>query len=280
MFFHGLEQRALGFGRGSIDLIGQHQLRKNRTALKSEFAGFAVKDGYTEDVGGQQIAGELHALKGQSQSLGDGMREGGLAHARECPRSARWPRASRQARHMRICASLPKITRLIWARTASISDCAGFHWPLSAVTLAICAANWRISMRSSESRCWSLATTSGRRIPGEIRHCSACLIFCRSTHRPCVCRFARRSSSAAGSIRPAMGTNISSVPEQRDGRNRRSLRPAASTARRFDAGKPHQVVQIAVKILDIPRLRVLQQAPRACGWARCPIRRGFAARLR
>ncbi len=88
MLFHGLEQCTLRLGRGSIDFIGEHQLRENRAALKPELAGLAVENGHAQHIGGQQIAGELDALEGQPQGLGNGMRERGLADARECPRSA------------------------------------------------------------------------------------------------------------------------------------------------------------------------------------------------
>jgi hypothetical protein len=35
MLFHGLEQRALGFGRGAVDFIGQHQLRERSDRAES-----------------------------------------------------------------------------------------------------------------------------------------------------------------------------------------------------------------------------------------------------
>ena len=81
VFFHGFQQRALRLGRSTVDFIRQHQLRKDGAALKAEAARLAIVDGNAQYVRGQQIAGELNALEGQPQSLGDCMRQGGLADA-------------------------------------------------------------------------------------------------------------------------------------------------------------------------------------------------------
>ena len=152
MLFHGLEQRALRLRRGPVDLIGQHQLRKDRTALEPEFAGFAVIDGDAEHVGRQQVAGELHALKRQAQSLGDRMREGGLAHPRNVF-DQQMP-ARQQAGQTQADLQILAQDHAIDLRQDGVDlGLRGVHWSLSAVTLAICAANWRISVRSSASRC-------------------------------------------------------------------------------------------------------------------------------
>ncbi len=55
-----------------------------------------------------------------------------------------------------------------------------------------------------------------------------------------------------------MGTSISSEPSRATAEIGAAW-PGASSARRFDAGQPRQVVQIAAEILDVPRARVLQQ---------------------
>ena len=80
VFLHRFQQRALCFGRGAVDFVREHQLREDGTALKAEFAGFPIEDGHAEHVSRQQVAGELNALKRQSQGLRNAMRERGLAH--------------------------------------------------------------------------------------------------------------------------------------------------------------------------------------------------------
>ena len=80
---HRLEQRALRLGRGAVDLVGQHELREDRAALEAELAGLAVENRHAEHVRRQQIAGELHALERQAERAGEGVRERGLADARD-----------------------------------------------------------------------------------------------------------------------------------------------------------------------------------------------------
>ena len=79
--FHGLEQRALRLGAGAIDLVGQQQLREHRAFAKREVAAAGVEHGNADDVGGQQVAGELHALPGEAEHLRQRVRERGLADA-------------------------------------------------------------------------------------------------------------------------------------------------------------------------------------------------------
>ncbi len=81
-FFHRFEQRALRARAGAIDLIGQQQLREHRPGAELELLVAAVEDGDAEDVGRQQVAGELHALPGKAQHLRQRMGQRGLAHAR------------------------------------------------------------------------------------------------------------------------------------------------------------------------------------------------------
>ncbi len=136
MLLHGLEQRALGLGRGAIDFVGQHQLGEDRSPLKSELPGFAVVDRHAEHVGGQQIAGELHALEGQSQGLGDGVREGGLAdpgNVLDQQMPARQQACQAQA-DLRVLAEDDAVD--LRENGADLGLCC-VHWPLSAFTLAI-----------------------------------------------------------------------------------------------------------------------------------------------
>ncbi|MDR6354784.1 hypothetical protein Q3H58_001455 [Pseudomonas psychrotolerans] len=79
--FHGFEQCTLALRRGPVDLVGQQQLGEYRSGMEDELAAVAIEHRGAEDIAGQQIRGELDALEGQPQHLGQGMAEGGLAHA-------------------------------------------------------------------------------------------------------------------------------------------------------------------------------------------------------
>src|SRR6202022_2230852 len=193
-----------------IDFNGEHQLGEDRSALKPEPAGFAVIDGHAQHVGRQQVAGELHALKRQPQGLRNRVRESGFAHSRnvfdqEVP-------ARQQARetepNLRVLAQDHPIDL---GKNRIDLGLRRVHWPLSAVTLAIWVANCPISVRSSASLCRSLATTSAGAFLANSALLNLLSIFFRSMSALCCC-FDRRASSAVGSIRPAMGTNISNVP--------------------------------------------------------------------
>jgi hypothetical protein len=62
VFLHRFQQRALRLGRGAVHFIGQHQLREHRTLVELEGAGVAIEHRDADDVGRQQVAGELDAL--------------------------------------------------------------------------------------------------------------------------------------------------------------------------------------------------------------------------
>ena len=88
LFLHRLEQRALRLGRGAIDLVRQDHLRKDRAGMEFEFAGFcfntwALIHRHAEDIGGQQVAGELDALELQAQRARQHVRQRGLADTRQ-----------------------------------------------------------------------------------------------------------------------------------------------------------------------------------------------------
>src|SRR5262249_41592294 len=80
MLFHGLQQRALCFGRGAVHFVREYHMRENGAGVESERACVAVEDGYAQYVRGQQVAGELDALKLQAQRDGQRVRHGGLAY--------------------------------------------------------------------------------------------------------------------------------------------------------------------------------------------------------
>lgn len=71
LFGHRFQKRALGAWRGTVDFIGQQQLREYRAGMKTEVALFLIEDGNTEDVRRQQIRRELQALEGKPQRCGE-----------------------------------------------------------------------------------------------------------------------------------------------------------------------------------------------------------------
>ncbi len=79
---HGLEQRTLRLRGGTVDLVGEDQLGEHRPWMKAERARLAIEHGHAQDVGWQQVAGELDALELQPGEPREDMRERGLAHAR------------------------------------------------------------------------------------------------------------------------------------------------------------------------------------------------------
>ncbi len=67
VFGHGFEQRALRARRRAVDLVGEQQLGEQRAGVEAEAAIILVEDRHAEDVGGQQVGGELHALELEAQ---------------------------------------------------------------------------------------------------------------------------------------------------------------------------------------------------------------------
>lgn len=62
MLFHRFQQRALRFGRGAINFIGQRHLVKYRAGMEFKLVVFNIKNRSADDVGRQNIAGELNPL--------------------------------------------------------------------------------------------------------------------------------------------------------------------------------------------------------------------------
>jgi hypothetical protein len=88
VFLHGLEQRGLGFRRGSVDFVGQHDIGKNRPFDETErsLAGYRilVDDLGAGNVAGHEVRGELNPGEFQLQGLrqgGNGQRLGQARHA-------------------------------------------------------------------------------------------------------------------------------------------------------------------------------------------------------
>ena len=80
--FHRFEQRRLRLGAGPVDLVGEHDVGEDRSAVKLELAGLLVVDGDARHVAGQQVGGELDAGRDALHGLRHGAGERGLAGAR------------------------------------------------------------------------------------------------------------------------------------------------------------------------------------------------------
>ena len=78
---HRLQQRALHLRRGAVDLVGQDQVREDRTLLGGELARLLVVDQGPDDVRGQQVRRELDALKLGADHVGESLDGQGLGQA-------------------------------------------------------------------------------------------------------------------------------------------------------------------------------------------------------
>ena len=96
----------LGLRRGAVDFVGQQHLGEDRARVEGEAVLLAVVNGNADDVGRQQVAGELDAVELQARATWPAR-----APAWSCPRPgtssiSRWPPASRQTSAWRICGFL------------------------------------------------------------------------------------------------------------------------------------------------------------------------------
>ena len=81
-FVHRFEQRGLRLGRRAVDFVGQQHVGENRAALEFKFLLRGRINRNAHHVGGQQVAGELHALKRAVDGASKRLSESGLADAR------------------------------------------------------------------------------------------------------------------------------------------------------------------------------------------------------
>jgi len=82
----------LGFGRRSVDLVGQQQVRKYRSRHKPQAAAgasaFLVEDFRAGDVGGHQVGCELDAVEGQIQNVSQAAHQQRLREPRHAQQQA------------------------------------------------------------------------------------------------------------------------------------------------------------------------------------------------
>ena len=60
-FLHGLKESTLYFRRGTVDLIGEQQIGKNRALVDTEFVGALVQDFRPQNIRREQVNRELNA---------------------------------------------------------------------------------------------------------------------------------------------------------------------------------------------------------------------------
>jgi hypothetical protein len=77
--FHRFEQRRLRLRARAVHLVREHQLGEDRSGMEAELPGRGLEHRDAEDVGRQQVRGELHALEAQAENPRDRERERGLA---------------------------------------------------------------------------------------------------------------------------------------------------------------------------------------------------------
>ncbi len=79
---HRLQQAGLGLGAGPVDLIGQDDVGEQGARLELEGPRLGAPDADPEDVGGEQVAGELDPLEGAPERAGQSLGKRGLPHPR------------------------------------------------------------------------------------------------------------------------------------------------------------------------------------------------------
>jgi hypothetical protein len=82
VLLHRFEERALGPGRGAIDLVGKQHVREDRPWREAERAGLPVEDVRARDVAGHEVRRELDPPKGEAGDATERPHQQGLAEAR------------------------------------------------------------------------------------------------------------------------------------------------------------------------------------------------------
>ncbi len=82
MLLHDLQQRALGFRRGPVDLIGEQQIREHRPAHDAQFIDTRIEHGVSSDVRWHHVGRELHARVIEGQRLRECANQQCLAESR------------------------------------------------------------------------------------------------------------------------------------------------------------------------------------------------------
>jgi hypothetical protein len=78
---HHFEQGRLHLGRRPVDLVGENEVGEHRSELDVELLGRRPVDPRADDVGGQQVRGELQAGERATGDSGEGLHCEGLGEA-------------------------------------------------------------------------------------------------------------------------------------------------------------------------------------------------------
>ena len=78
VLLHRLQQRSLHLRRRAVDLVRQNDLREQRALLDVKLLGLLIEDHGPDQVGGQEIGGELDPGKRGVDDLGQGAHGEGL----------------------------------------------------------------------------------------------------------------------------------------------------------------------------------------------------------
>ena len=73
----------MGFGGGAIDFVDEGDLGENGAWKEDEALFFAIIDGISEDIGGEEIASELDPAEVEAEGGGEGLGEDGFSDAGE-----------------------------------------------------------------------------------------------------------------------------------------------------------------------------------------------------
>ena len=73
----------MGFGGGAIDFVDESDLGENGAWKEDEALFFAIVDGISEDIGGEEIASELDPAEVEAEGGGEGLGEDGFSDAGE-----------------------------------------------------------------------------------------------------------------------------------------------------------------------------------------------------
>ena len=81
VFLHDLKQSCLCPAGGAVDLIGEEDVAENGAGMQLRLSAVTLQRHEADDIAGQHIDGELHALGLQRHGGREGARHRGLAYA-------------------------------------------------------------------------------------------------------------------------------------------------------------------------------------------------------
>src|SRR6266542_1234088 len=217
---HGLQERGLGLGWCSVDLVGQQQVGEHRSLPEPEGAVALLEDHLAEDVGGHQVGSELDPLEAQVEGASQRLDHApaGRPPGRRPPRPDRRPPwRSPGGRAAPPSAGRPGRIR---SAAGAILRCYLAPWALETSVRMVSMA-WA-SATSSASSCgvggWRAASTRSRSIP------------VRTATVPATCSGGVPAGSPSRSVSVRRRSPASSAAACPRWRARRSRLPTATTS--------------------------------------------------